>query len=32
MVKRGDVIRIMEELEALGAAAILETQIANCRL
>jgi ATP phosphoribosyltransferase len=32
MVKRGEVIRIMEELEALGAAAILETQIQNCRL
>jgi ATP phosphoribosyltransferase len=32
MVARKDVIRIMEELEALGASAILETQIRNCRL
>jgi len=32
MVRRADVIRIMEELDALGASAILETQIANCRL
>ena len=32
MVKRGEVIRIMEELESLGAEAILETQISNCRL
>ena len=32
MVKRGEVIEIMERLEALGAAAILETQITNCRL
>ncbi len=32
MVKRGDVIEIMERLEALGATAILETAIANCRL
>lgn len=32
MVKRGEVIRIMEQLEALGASAILETQINNCRL
>ena len=32
MVKRGEVIEIMERLEALGAAAILETAIANCRL
>ena len=32
MVKRSDVIRIMEALEALGASAILETQINNCRL
>lgn len=31
MVKRGEVIGIMEQLEALGAAAILETTIANCR-
>ncbi len=32
MVKRGDVIEIMEKLEQLGASAILETQIRNCRL
>ncbi|MEM6329443.1 MAG: ATP phosphoribosyltransferase [Planctomycetota bacterium] len=32
MVKRGAVIGIMEELEALGAQAILETAITNCRL
>lgn len=32
MVKRGDVIDIMEKLEQLGASAILETQIRNCRL
>lgn len=31
MVKRGEVIGIMEQLESLGAAAILETTIANCR-
>lgn len=32
MVKRGDVIEIMERLDALGATAILETKITNCRL
>ena len=32
MVKRHEVIDIMERLEALGASAILQTQIANCRL
>ncbi len=32
MVRRGEVIEIMERLEALGATAILETQITNCRL
>ena len=32
MVKRGKVIEIMEQLETLGATAILETSIANCRL
>jgi ATP phosphoribosyltransferase len=32
MVKRHEVIEIMERLEALGASAILETRIANCRL
>ena len=32
MVRRGEVIDIMERLETLGASAILETQITNCRL
>jgi ATP phosphoribosyltransferase len=32
MVKRGDVHSIMERLEAIGATAIIETHIANCRL
>lgn len=32
MVKRKEVISAMEALEKLGAAAILETEIANCRL
>ncbi len=32
MVRRNDVIGIMERLEALGAQAILETEITNCRL
>ena len=32
MVKRSEVIGIMEQLESLGATAILETSIANCRL
>jgi ATP phosphoribosyltransferase len=32
MVKRNEVIEIMERLEALGATAILETAITNCRL
>lgn len=32
MVKRSDVIETMEQLEALGATAILETAITNCRL
>jgi ATP phosphoribosyltransferase len=32
MVQRGEVINVMERLEALGAHAILETQINNCRL
>jgi ATP phosphoribosyltransferase len=32
MVKRGDVINIMEQLETIGCSAILETQITNCRL
>ena len=32
MVKRKDVIGVMERLETLGASAILETKIVNCRL
>ena len=32
MVKRRDVIDVMERLEALGASAIIETPISNCRL
>lgn len=32
MVRRGEVIGVMEQLEALGAHAILETTINNCRL
>lgn len=32
MVRRGEVIGVMERLEAIGAHAILETQINNCRL
>ncbi len=32
MVKRGEVIDVMEQLESLGATAILETAISNCRL
>jgi ATP phosphoribosyltransferase len=32
MVKRSQVIDIMEQLDALGATAILETAITNCRL
>lgn len=32
MVKRSEVIEIMEQLETLGATAILETAITNCRL
>lgn len=32
MVRRGEVIEIMERLEALGASAVLETPITNCRL
>lgn len=32
MVKRSEIIDVMEQLEALGAHAILETQINNCRL
>ena len=32
MVKRSEVIEIMERLDSLGATAILETTITNCRL
>lgn len=32
MVKRSEIIGVMERLEALGASAILETAINNCRL
>jgi len=32
MVKRKEVIDVMEQLEKLGASAILQTNIANCRL
>ncbi|MCH7872831.1 MAG: protein kinase [Planctomycetes bacterium] len=32
MVRSGDVIEIMERLEELGASAILQTRITNCRL
>jgi ATP phosphoribosyltransferase len=32
MVRRGEVIDTMEKLEAIGASAILQTEIANCRL
>ena len=32
MVRRGEVIGIMERLEHLGATAILETAISNCRV
>lgn len=32
MVRRSEVIEVMEKLDKLGASAILETQINNCRL
>jgi ATP phosphoribosyltransferase len=32
MVRRGEVITVMEQLEQVGASAILETPISNCRL
>jgi ATP phosphoribosyltransferase len=32
MVRRGEAHAIMERLEAIGASAIIETQISNCRL
>ena len=32
MVRRGETHAIMERLEAIGASAIVETAITNCRL
>ena len=32
MVRRKEIVDILEQLESLGASAILETQITNCRL
>ncbi len=32
MVRSKEVIEVMEKLEAIGASAILETTIGNCRL
>lgn len=32
MVKKGEVVQVMDRLEALGATAIIETEITNCRL
>jgi ATP phosphoribosyltransferase len=32
MVRRGEAHGIMERLEAIGASAIIETEISNCRL
>jgi ATP phosphoribosyltransferase len=32
MVKRNELIDVMDRLEAIGATAILETRIYNCRL
>jgi ATP phosphoribosyltransferase len=32
MVRRGEAHGIMERLESIGASAIIETRIANCRL
>ncbi len=32
MVRRGEAHAIMERLEAIGASAVIETRIANCRL
>lgn len=32
MVLRKDVIQVMEQIEAIGAHAIMQTEIANCRL
>ena len=32
MVRRREILEVMDQLESIGATAILETQIANCRL
>jgi len=32
MVKKSDVVQVMDRLEAVGATAIIETEITNCRL
>jgi hypothetical protein len=32
MVRRGEAHAAIERLEAIGASAIIETRIANCRL
>lgn len=32
MVKKNDVVQVMDRLESLGATAIIETEILNCRL
>ncbi len=32
MVKKSEVVQVMDRLEALGATAIIETEITNCRL
>jgi ATP phosphoribosyltransferase len=32
MVKKSDVVEVMDRLEALGATAIIESAINNCRL
>jgi len=32
MVKKSDVVQVMDKLETLGATAIMETEITNCRL
>ncbi len=32
MVKKSEVVQVMDKLEALGATAIMETEITNCRL
>jgi ATP phosphoribosyltransferase len=32
MVKKTEVVQVMDRLEAIGANAIIETEIVNCRL